>query len=185
MPKGQRDVIQAKTPVACFAAGEGTAMRRQSDCLGRRTVTRSEAFSMPLTECGSPGGQIEQVPGFERLRLSVGRECHPAFQTMHDDLTFGLMLRDFFPRRDDQADNLHLLGTNQGLRLRRGQRRPQGPNVHDLVGLGVRNSHRRFLLSSGVEGTPVSAILGRFQPGRPRRSTGSTAARGFVGSAGE
>src|SRR5262249_8413565 len=66
--------------------------------------------------------------------------------------------------------DLHLLGTNQSLRLGQGQRRPQGPNVHDLAGLGVQNSHCRFLLSSGVERTPVSAILGRLPPGRPRSS---------------
>src|SRR5262249_9756609 len=34
---------------------------------------------------------------------------------------------------------------NQSLCLRRGQRRPQGPNVHNLARLGVRNSHRSVL----------------------------------------
>jgi hypothetical protein len=84
---------------------------------------------------------------------------------MHDDLALGLVLLDLLARRDHEADDLHLLGTNQGLHLGRGQGRPQGPNVHDLAGLGVRNSHRRFLLSSDVERMPVSAILAGRQPG--------------------
>jgi hypothetical protein len=46
----------------CFTEGKGVSPvkvrpQRRSHCLGRRTVTRSEAFSMPLTEWGSPVGR--------------------------------------------------------------------------------------------------------------------------------
>jgi hypothetical protein len=61
------------------------------------------------------------------------------------------MLLDLLARRDDQAEDLHPLGTNGGLRLGRGERRPQGPNVHDLARLGVWNGHRRFLHGNGAE----------------------------------
>jgi hypothetical protein len=50
----------------------------------------------------------------------------------------------------------------------------------------VGESHCRFLLSSSVERTPVSAILGRRQPARPRSSRGTAAAvPGVVRSAGD
>lgn len=68
-------------------------------------------------------GQVEELPGLKVLRLAEGGEGHPPLQALHDDLALGLMLLDFLARRDDQADDLHLLGTNQGLRLGRGQRR--------------------------------------------------------------
>jgi hypothetical protein len=37
-----------------------------------------------------------------------------------EDFALGLMLLDLLTRRDDQADDLHLLGTNQGFLPRRG-----------------------------------------------------------------
>ena len=35
----------------------GMAALSATQCLGRRIVSRSEAFSIPLTECGSPVGR--------------------------------------------------------------------------------------------------------------------------------
>ena len=58
MPTGLRHSIQAKTPVVMLLllVKESRSWRR-SQCLGRRTVSKREASSIPLTVCGSPVGR--------------------------------------------------------------------------------------------------------------------------------
>src|SRR5215469_11770748 len=107
-----------------------------------------------------PRGQVEEFPGFEVLRLAASGEGHPPLQALHHEFALGLMLLDLLTRWDDQANNPDLLGTNQGLRVGRGQRRPQGPNVHDLARLGVRNSHCSTL-APGRKAATTAVILGR------------------------
>src|SRR5262249_45007558 len=86
-------------------------------------------------------GQVEKVPRFKVVRLAEGSEGHTPLKALHGNLALGLMLLDLLACRDNQADDLYLLGTKQGLRMRRGQRWPQGSNVHDLARFCMRNGH--------------------------------------------
>jgi hypothetical protein len=112
--------------------------------LGRFTASRAPTKRSTI---------VGSLLGPSLPRRPVQKGPRSAFQAMHDDFALGLMLLDHLARRDHEPDDFHLLGTNQGLRLRRGQRRPKRPNVHDFMRLCVRNSHCRFLLSWGDEET--------------------------------
>ena len=90
--------------------------------LGQEDRQQQRGVFNPLDRVRLPCGQVEELTGFKVLCLAEGGEGHLSLQAMHDDFALGPVLRDFLACRDNKSDDLHLFGTNQGLRLGRGQR---------------------------------------------------------------
>ena len=53
--------------------------------LGQKDRHQERGVLDAFDRVGFAGGQVEQVPGFEGLRLPAGRECHPASRSGNFD----------------------------------------------------------------------------------------------------
>jgi hypothetical protein len=75
---------------------------KQFQCLGRRIVSRSEAFSIPLTVCFSRG-QVEKFPGLTDLLVLLKYVAHEktvtfVYAACDDDRNSAVALKQFLER---------------------------------------------------------------------------------------
>ncbi len=112
-----------RRPVDAADGVTRSSLSREDDCQQKRSILD------PFERVGLAGRQIQELSGFEHLRLAERGEGHPALQAVHDDFPLLAVLGDFLARPDDQSNDFHRGGANQRPRMSGRQRGPQGPHV--------------------------------------------------------